>query len=300
MQTIQNRPVAGVMWMLVTGGLFVAVTAVVRHVGSSLPAPEAAFLRYAIGLVLVIPMLRPLFRARVTPRQWKLFGLRGATHTVAVALWFFAMARLPVAEVTAMNYLSPVFVTILAALFLGERLAVRRIMAIVVAMLGVLVILRPGLRELSTGHIAMLIAASLFSISYLTAKILSDEFPAEAVVGMLSVTVAIGLAPLALAVWQTPTWGELGWMALVAGFATAGHYTMTRAFKAAPLAVTQPVSFLQLVWAALLGAVVFGEQLDLWVMVGGALILGSVSFITWREWVLKRRSVTPAPMATKG
>ncbi len=74
---------------------------------------------------------------------------------------------------------------------------------------------------------------------------------------------------------------------------------MTLAFRAAPLAVTQPVSFLQLIWAALLGLVLFGEALDVWVILGGALILGSVSFITWREWVLKRRAVTPAPMATK-
>ena len=95
------------------------------------------------------------------------------------------------------------------------------------------------------------------------------------------------------------TFAELGWLALTAAFATAGHYTMTLAFAAAPLTVTQPVTFLQLVWATVLGAVAFDEGVDIFVIAGGALILGSVTFITWREAVLKRRSITPPSVATK-
>lgn len=116
---------------------------------------------------------------------------------------------------------------------------------------------------------------------------------------MLSVTVTIGLAPLAAAVWVTPTAEQLGWIFLVACFATAGHYTMTLAFQAAPITVTQPVTFLQLVWSTLLGAVLFSEPVDGWVIFGGAIIIAAISFITWREAVLKRQYITPAPPATK-
>lgn len=87
-------------------------------------------------------------------------------------------------------------------------------------------------------------------------------------------------------------------MFLVACFATAGHLTMTKAFAAAPMTVTQPVTFLQLVWAVLLGAVLFGEPIDGWVMLGGAVIMASVSFITWREAVA-RRKIIPLVHATK-
>jgi drug/metabolite transporter (DMT)-like permease len=86
---------------------------------------------------------------------------------------------------------------------------------------------------------------------------------------------------------------------LVACFATAGHFTMTLAFQAAPVTVTQPVTFLQLVWAVSLGALVFGEPVDGWVVLGGAVIMGAVSFITWREHRLKRRALTPVDLATK-
>lgn len=198
-----------------------------------------------------------------------------------------------------MNYLSPVYVTLMAVVLLGERLALRRMLAVAAALVGAMIILRPGIKTVEIGHIAMLATAMFFAASYLIAKIMADEVSPAVVVGMLSIAVTIGLAPFAWAVWVTPTIGELGWLFLIACFATAGHYTMTLAFQAAPLTVTQPVSFLQLVWAVLLGALVFGEAVDVWVIVGGGLILASVTFITWREAVLKRRAVTPSAHATK-
>lgn len=294
-----DRPVAGILWMLVTGANFVAVTAIVKYVGSSLPAAEAAFLRYLLGLVFLIPMLRPMLRADLSRQSLWLFGARGAVHTLGVVLWFYAMTKIPISEVTAMNYLSPIYVTIGAALFLGEPLALRRMLAVAVALVGALVILRPGIREVTSGHIAMLGTAMLFGASYLIAKLMSGRASAAVVVGMLSVTVTIGLAPFAAAVWVTPTISQLGWMFLVACFATAGHFCMTLAFAAAPVTVTQPVTFLQLVWAVALGALVFGEPVDAWVVLGGLIILGSVMFITWREAVLKRRDITPSHIATK-
>ncbi len=287
------------MWMLVTGALFVAVTAIVKHVGDGLPPAESAFLRYVIGLVFLIPMLRPLICAKLSRQSIGLFAARGAAHSIGVMLWFYAMNKISIAEVTAMNYLSPIYVTIGAALFLGETLAFRRIMAILVALAGALIILRPGFREVGPGHIAMLGAAVLFGASYLIAKLMSGRTSPGVVVAMLSITVTIGLAPFAAAVWVTPSVVQLGWMAVLAVVATAGHFTMTLAFRAAPVSVTQPVSFVQLVWAVLLGSLVFGEAVDGWVVFGGVVILGAVSFITWREAVLKRRGVTPSHVATK-
>ncbi len=284
--------------MIVTGLNFVAVTALVKHVGPGIPAAQSAFLRYALGLVFLIPMIRPILNARLTKRQLWLFSGRGVAHTLAVILWFYAMARIPIAEVTAMNYLNPVYVTLAAAVLMGEKLPPRRLAAVFFALLGALIILRPGIKAVEPGHIAMLGTAALFAVSYLIAKIVSDEMSPLAVVGMLSITVTIGLAPFAAVVWITPTLAQCGWLFLVAGFATAGHYTMTRAFAAAPLTVTQPVTFLQLVWAVALGALVFGEPADIWVLIGGGIIIAAVSFITWREAVA-RRTVTPPAPATK-
>ncbi|MTJ03299.1 MAG: DMT family transporter [Sediminimonas qiaohouensis] len=299
METPQPRPVLGVFWMVITGFLFVGVTAMVKYLGTDIPASQAAFLRYAIGLLFMIPLLRPIMNVRLSRRQWGLFALRGMAHAIGVALWFFAMARIPIADVTAMNYMSPIYVTLGAALFLGEKLALRRILAVIAALLGALIILRPGFREIGPGHLAMLGTAVVFGASYLLAKMLTDETNAAVVVGMLSFWVTLGLAPMAAAVWVTPDFHALLVLSGVALLATVGHYTMTLAFSVAPVTVTQPVTFLQLVWAVTLGALVFGEGVDPWVVAGGLVILGSVTFITWREAVLRRRVLTPPPLATK-
>ncbi|MEM7742466.1 MAG: DMT family transporter [Pseudomonadota bacterium] len=294
-----TRPLAGVAWMVLTGFLFVAVTGIVRHLGTDMSAPQAAFLRYAIGLVIILPAFRPLLSVALKGTEWRNFALRGVVHGIGVTLWFYAMARIPIAEVTAIGYTAPIFVTIGAALFLGERLQMRRIGAVIAAFAGAVIILRPGFQELGPGQLAQLCAAPLFACSFLLAKKFTAEAPPGLIVAMLSVFCTLTLLPGAILTWREPTWEELGWLTLTAAFATAGHYTLTQAFKCAPITLTQPVQFLQLVWAAALGMAVFGEPLDPYVLLGGAVIVGSATYISHREMVVARRARTPPAPATK-
>jgi drug/metabolite transporter (DMT)-like permease len=262
--------------------------------GTDIPAAQSAFIRFAWGALFLAPSLLGVMRAGMPKGVLGLHLGRGVLHVAAVICWFYAMARIPLAEVTAIGYLNPVLLTLGTALFLGERLAARRLAAIGVALVGALIVLRPGLRDVTDGHLAQVGAACLFAGSYLFAKRLSALVGAGQAVAVLSLVVTLGLAPLAWAVWVPVTVAQVGWLALVAACATLGHYCMSRAFAVAPVAVTQPVVFLQLVWATLLGALVFGEGIDPFVILGGAVIVGSVSYITWREAVLRRsRAVLP-------
>ncbi|MCC6009342.1 MAG: DMT family transporter [Rhodobacteraceae bacterium] len=294
-----TRPLVGAGWMVITGIFFVSVVAVVRHMGDTIPPAQAAFLRYLIGLVFVLPALAPILAAKYDRRMLVLFSVRGFVHAIGVIFWFYAMARLPVAEVTAISYLAPIFVTLGAVVVFAERLAARWIVAIALALAGALIILRPGFRELGAGHWAMVTNSVFMAASYLLAKWLTSRADSGAIVGMLSITVTIALLPFALMDWVTPTLEQLAWLTLVAFFATAGHYTMIRAFKVAPMAVTQPVTFLQLVWATLVGVVLFAEPADVWVLTGGAVIIASVSYISYREWVLRREALTPPNVSMK-
>lgn len=277
------RPGWGMFWMFVTGLCFVTVTASVKMVGEDVPSTQAGFLRYALGLVFLAPMIPSVRRALIDRRTGVMLFARGACHALAVSMWFFAMTRIPIADVTALNYLNPVYVILLAVVFLGERLGPWRIAAVCVAFLGTLIIIRPGFREIDAGHIVMLFAAVAMAGSYFLAKLLSQKLAPEVVVFYLSILVPILLAPIAWMVWVPIGWVDLGWLFVCAMFATLGHYTMTLAFRAAPLTVTQPVTFLQLLWATLLGVLVFAEPVDAYVVIGGAMIIASVSFITWRE-----------------
>ena len=200
------------------------------------------------------------------------------------------MTEITIAEVTSLNYLTPVFLSLAAILILGEALTIRRMLAIIVALVGTMLILRPGFRELSPGHLAMIGTVVSFTVSYLIAKKVTGRLNAGMIITMLSITVTIGLFPIAAVVWIPPTYEQLFWLFLVALFATAGHYTMTKAFYSAPVSATQPVTFLQLVWATMLGTLFFGEPIDLWVVLGGTIIIGSVTFLAWREAVYYLRS----------
>jgi drug/metabolite transporter (DMT)-like permease len=294
-----DTALAGIGWMVLTTFCFVGVTGIVRYVGTNVAAVEAAFIRYAFGVLIFLPMMRPLLKKPPSPRVLKFYALRGVVHGIAVILWFYAMARIPIAEVTALGYTSPIFVTIGAALFFRERMHFRRIAAVAVGFMGTMVILRPGFHEISTGQIAQLVAAPLFAASFLLAKRLTDEEDPVMIVIMLSIFCTLTLFPGAVMNWTTPSPGDVLWLALTAVVATLGHYTMTRAIQAAPLTVTQPISFLQLIWATLLGALMFGEKLDPFVLVGGGVVVAAITFISHREAVAARRQVTPPAAATK-
>ena len=296
---LKQPEIRGILWLVVTGLLFLGVTVLVKFLGPRVPAPEEAFLRYLLGLVLLVPMLKTSLKDKLDLNLWINFMARGVFHTFAVVLWFFAMTQIPIAEVTAMNYLSPVYVALGAVIFLKEKMAIRRILAVIFALAGAIVILRPGFREISMGHVAMMGTALFFAGSYLFAKHLTNRVSAETVVIMLSIFVTIGLFPLAYKVWVPPRLDELIILFGVAVLATLGHYTMTKAFMAAPVTVTQPVTFLQLIWAISVGALFFNENIDPFVIAGGIIIVSSVSFMTWREAVLKKKQLTPVTHETK-
>lgn len=280
----------GVGWMLLTTLLLASVTAIVRHIGADLPAAQGAFIRYAAGALMMLPFMGALLTHRPSGRILHLHLLRGAVHGVGVILWFYAMARIPMAEVTALGYVAPIFITIGAALFLGEAMHMRRVFAVIAGIAGALIILRPGFQEISIGQMAQVAAGPFFATSFLIAKRLSGTEDTAVIVGLLSLFCTIALAPVAAVQWITPSLEQVAWLTLVALFATAGHWTMTKAFQNAPITVTQPVQFLQLVWATMMGIVLFAEPLDPFVILGGGIVVGAATFISHRESVLARRA----------
>jgi len=280
----------GMWWMFLTGLCFVGVTVTVRYVGSGVPAAEAAFIRYLVGTLLLVPVFLQGYKRFHATGAVQMMLWRGIAHGFGVILWFYAMAHIPIAQVTALGYLTPVVVTVLAVMFLGEVVQMRRILAVVAGFIGVLIIVRPGFAEVSMGQIAQLATTPLFAISFILAKKLSDHVDPLLIVASLSLVCTLTLLPLALVNWVQPDLSEWLLLSLTAVLATLGHYTMTRAFMHAPIGALQPVSFLQLVWATLAGIVLFGEPVDQFVLLGGTILVGSAGYIAHRESVLARQA----------
>ena len=244
---------------------------------------QAAFIRYCFGIVLILPLLSGAGVMSLDRDRLGFHALRGLVHGGGVILWFLAMSRIPISEVTALGFTTPIFVTLGAAVFLSERLKPYRVAAVLIGFIGALLILRPGLRVIDIGALAQLGAAPLFACSYLMAKSATRREASSMIVVLLSVFCTLTLALPALLVWRTPTLEELLLLGLTALLATSGHYCMTRALEAAEGSAVQPFTFLQLVWATILGLILFDETPDVWIWIGGAVIVGSATWMAQQE-----------------
>jgi len=280
--------------MVITTILFVGVTATVRYLEGDVPAPQAAFLRYAIGTVLLTPSLISLAKIKPDRPLLNKFILRGLVHSIGVTLWFYAMSVMPVAEVTAIGFLTYIFVSIGASIFLKEKLHKHRLTAILISFIGALIILRPGFKVIETGQMGMLIATMVFTASYLIAKVVSKERSSSEIVAMLSIFTTIFLIPSAIYSWEPLSIKAFLILSFTAIIATLGHITMTKAIKAAPMVVTQPILFLQLVWASMVGLFIFDEGFDLYVILGGTIIMLCVCYVSYREHKLGKKITSEA------
>ena len=280
--------------MVVTTILFVGVTATVIYLEGEVPAPQAAFLRYAIGTLLLTPSLISLAKFRPGKPLLQKFVLRGLVHSIGVTLWFYAMSVMPVAEVTAIGFLTYIFVSIGACIFLKERLHKHRLTAILVSFVGAIIILRPGFKIIENGQIGMLMATVVFTASYLIAKVVSKERSSSEIVAMLSIFTTIFLIPTAIYSWEPLSLKAILILTFTALIATLGHITMTKAIKAAPMVVTQPILFLQLVWASIVGLFIFSEKFDPFVILGGTIIMICVCYVSYREHKLGKKITSDA------
>ena len=277
--------------MVVTTQLFAIVTGIVRYIGSDIPAPVAAFIRYIISTIFFIPLIIKMFLLERNKNNRHFYWARGLAHGFGVILWFFAMARIPVSEVTAIGYITPIFVSIAAFIFLKEKFSISIIGALVICMIGMIIIIRPTASGIATGQLSMVIATLFFAASYILAKKLSSTESTLEILVALNFIVTITLAPFAVVFWVTPSFQEVLFLSIVALFATAGHFTMTMALKLAPITITQPISYVQIVWASCIGFIFFGETISIWFSVGASLIILSSLYVTYTSSSKKNKDI---------
>jgi drug/metabolite transporter (DMT)-like permease len=231
-------------------------------------------MRSLIGFLMLYPLIRAQggFRTLRTKRLPLHVG-RNLVHYGAQLGWFFALTLIPLGQVVAIEFTMPIWTAILAAMFLGERMTVWKVTAIILGLVGVIVIVRPATSEINPGQLIALAAAVGFGISVAIVKSLTrTEQTVTILFWMLVVQSAAGLLP-ALYVWSWPPAHLLGWVVLIAFCGTFSHYCMARAMLYADATVVIPMDFLRVPLSAAAGWLLYSEQLDLLTVVGAALIL---------------------------
>jgi len=287
-------------WMLLACVGFAVMTGLVRHVADSGLHPwEIAFFRNFFSLMVMAPWILKAGVAGLRTARLPLYTLRAFVGMTSMLCWFWSVALLPITEATALGFTAPFFVTILAAVILGETVRLRRWVAVIIGFAGTLAILRPGVGDLPAfGAAVALGAAATQAASTIMIKTLSRTESPNAIVAYMTIYLTpMSLIP-ALFVWSDPTWGQLGWLAVIGAVGTFSHLCFTRALRAADASAVMPIDFARLVFVAIIGMVVFHQIPSVWTWVGASVIFGSGFYVIRREAIAARegRAKHPPPI----
>lgn len=281
-----SATVRGMMWMAAGGLALATMNALMRVMTLELDPRYAQFLRYLFAVPMMLPMLLrdglPAYRANRPGGQI----LRGVVHTASLMLFFLALPHLALADMTAIMFTTPLFVLTGAALFLGEKVTPARWGAAAVGFSGVLIVLWPHLSGVDTGglwSLVMLSASPLFAASFLMNKALTRHDSPKVIVMWQNVSVTIFTLPMALPFLQVLTWTQLGIFVVCGFLGTVAHLCMTRGLSIADISAMQSVRFLDLIWASMLGLILFGAMPTPTALIGGAVIVASTIWIARRE-----------------
>ena len=281
---IPSRVARGFVVAIISGLFFTFLNASAKELAHDLPPLFVSWGRWVAGIVVIVPFI--LWQggiAGLATKDLKLHCFRGVFHTSGYALWYEAVALLPLATMAAIGFTGPIFVTLGAVLFLGEKVRARRWAAVAIGFAGMLVIVRPGLVEVNHGMWMMLGAVPLIAGSNLVAKAVSGRDRPVLVVFWQTVIATICFTPFGLWFWQTPTGPQL-LLFLSAGLAgTLGYFFITWSYRLLDISAMQPITFLGIVWAALMDVAVWGKTSDIWTFVGAAIIVASTTYIAHRE-----------------
>lgn len=271
---VQPSNLKAAFWM--TGSLTAIILMAIsgREASKELDVFQIMEMRSLIGLAMLYPLVRSSggLRAMKTSRIWQHLG-RNAAHYAGQFAWLLALSMIPLAQVIAIEFTTPAWTAVMAVAFLGERLNIWRTLTIALGIVGVVIIVRPGIGTVEIGQLIVLGAAFTFGISFTMVKSLTrTESVVKIIFWMLVIQSAIGLLP-AIHAWQWPSMHVLPWVIIIAFTGTFSHFCMAKALLYADATVVIPMDFLRVPLTAVIGWLLYAERVDIYTAAGAALIL---------------------------
>jgi len=292
-----DRPLRGIPLVLLSTVFLSSSDTMAKYLALRLPAVEIGWLRYLMFALLMCPIVLASPRQAMRTVRPGLQMLRGLTLVGSSLLFITALRFMPIAEATTTSFVSPIFVTVLSILFLSETVGLRRWLATITGLVGVIIVVRPGTSAFHPAALLAITSALCWAISLVTTrKIAGRDSPVttmaySALVGFVLLSVMLPF------VWMQPTAWELAIAAALGIAATSGHWLVVLAYRYGDASVLAPFSYTQPIWATLLGYAVFGDMPDGWTFVGAAVIIASGLYTAHRERVRRSRQTLRAATA---
>lgn len=279
-----SRPVAGVLFALIGFVIFSSHDALIKVLGGNYAVFQIVFFSVLFSFVpMTLIMATDRTEASFVPHKPLYLLLRTGTVIIGMICGFYAFTVLTLAEAYSLLFASPLLITALSVPFLGEKVGKRRWAAVVLGLIGVIIVLRPGLQPISLGHIAGLTAAVANSIGAIVVRKVGREERSQTLILFPMVAVLLIMAMVMPGTYKPMPLLDLGVLALMGLLLIAGQMMVLNAYRNAPAALIAPMQYSQIIWAALFGFIFFSEIPDIWVATGSLLIISSGVFVVWRE-----------------
>ena len=277
--------------MAVSVGMLAALDGMVKIVNNLDMHPfEIAFFRNFFGIIAMIPFFMRIGFKELRTQRLKLHIGRGCIHSASMITWFWALTVIPLADATALSFMIPVFASIGAIFIMREPSQASRWISIVIGFIGMIVILRPGFADISFGTWLVLGGTVLVAITKLMTKSLARTESPATIVAYMSLILTLVSFCFALSVWTWPTLEMWLWFIAMGAMGSVAHVLQAHSYKEGDVTLVEPVGFLRLVWAALIGFTIFGEVPQIWSWLGGGIIMVGVLMLIRTEAKPKRIS----------
>ena len=272
---VKSDNIKGMVWMLVAGVLFSINFSVIRTLGQDLNVFEIVFFRNLFGFVVFIPWLIRASKDELTPTRPWLVASRGLLQALALSAWYSALMVVPLAQATSLSMLEPIFTSLLAILILREKSSAARWIIVAVGFAGSMIIIRPGFEAVRLESLLVLFSTSMWGIYVIAGKILTRTDSVAVVVAYPTLMVVpLAFIP-ALFFWQWPSLEQWGLFVVTGILSSSANFAITKSYQIGDITAMAPIGFSRLIFAAIVGFVVFSEVPEIWVWIGGGVIVAA-------------------------
>lgn len=276
-------PVRGMALMMLAALSVNLMNIVLRYVATEIHVFEIGFIRHIFGFLFFVPVFMRSGSNIFITRRLGLLSLRAVLNVAAMLIYYVAVMTIPLSEIMALGFTTPLFVTVLAVLILGERMNRSRWIGLGLGLAGALVILRPWAKDIPTGSLLIILSSSTWACALIIIKVLTRTESTLTITMYASLLQIPFSFVMALYEWTWPTPYQLFMIFLIAVTGTLAHLCVAQAFREADATVVMPVDFTKLVFAGIIGYLVFAEIPDIWTLAGGVIVFSGVTYIALRE-----------------
>ncbi len=275
--------VQGILHMVIACFWFAVMATMIRHISVNMHSFEMVFFRNLFSVMWAIPWAYKIGLRNIKTKRWKLYGYRTISGVIGMSLLFYSLSVIPLTDAIALTFVVPIFTTLLAIIFLKEKVDIHRWAAILIGFIGVLFILRPSGESFQAASLLVIVTTLCWSSSNIMVKKLTATDDPKTIVFLAMALMTPISFPMALPYWQTPTVDQILWLVVLGWTSNQAQLSMAHAYSKADINIVLPFDFSRLIFISIFAFVFFGEVIDKWTALGAVIIFSSSVYVARKE-----------------